>query len=1185
MANTWAPVGSPSYQHHPIVPVYDSEIPDYAPPSPTPSRESRRGRISQWFSRSRSPSRGGDDPREGGSRWGVRSRSRGRQSRSGSPMDTGSPSSFVVRNVVRQSGGVSGDESEGEQAAQSSKYRRTKSKPLSAGAAMSLGVPPGGPGGGTGYGTATSSNDGRPIFEERNRAYRSALTPQESESADADSSQVFPPPRPASPATTKASAFRQSRSPRRSPIRQSFGGTSFNETDRPSASALREAYLKQLEDEEAAQSTDNDGASSLPPRTGSPTRSLIGGPRSLGGPAGGRPLHLAFAQAADNSQAVADSPDLGAIPGFDPASFQTSDSSSPLNVQRREAEQAASAALAQGDTSGIADRLRGFFTGPSARSGLAVAEANHEDGRELDEESAQGEALPYGMPRQAFQQQQQQQRQPRRSNISGALRKWSGQMGGQPNAEDEEAEALRRRSRQEAARLVDEERRRVMAEGLPSHQQGVEANTLQTDSQPSELAGRLAAEGWTADMLEQLTDQGRRDLVRRLTARSEASSRPASSAGESATEEIEAGCDNLTAAQRIIADTRERHLEEERRASTVTVMADEPRGRQVSTPPREVPVRRRTSPKKKPPMQGTAPETNGEQENATARGSTQPSAMRSPTATPAPRKANAPGQGPLPMDFGPDAILPALQDMMTRFYRFERYCVPLLRTLDARYGEVQGAVQGQGVNNEWLEHVSTLMKHEIGQLRAAAGELHQGRQALDALVKLQQTQHNGNSEQSPAAAAAKALDRPASPPARSNLALPAGAAPALDKDGSSGPTQSSENASRRMRSTSPNGRPKYTSALGQPLVEGRISPAPSQDLRERRASIAPSIAPSVAPSIPMIPSGVSLSIEADDDDSIEHHHQHQQQEAEQAVSQRQHHSRNPSHASVGLSIHTQRAMARAAQAESLAQTTDAPGSNSSLEAPSIASPASPSRSVNDRLKALMGPRQSQRPQEQFEAASPGASSVNAERWSPAAAAPITSHEEPAPRPRGVREGAYLRPASPHRSSSQAASPTASVQEAFVSGRNYPAVGSYAGSAAQSSTRTGSGAASARSHGGDGSPALNDDLLSTSATANAAATLPSGQASRDARASTKSHFDSASSRSQDSYSSQSRVNGSRAAADRENNKPSSLRAGWTPSALQTKASPAFSGANKGTFAGTRPGMTMKERVAFFEIGNR
>lgn len=1098
-------------------------------------------------------------------------------------MDTGSPSSFVVRNVVRQSGGVSGDESEGEQAAQSSKYRRTKSKPLSAGAAMSLGVPPGGPGGGTGYGTATSSNDGRPIFEERNRAYQSAFPQQESESADADSSQVFPPPRPASPATTKASAFRQSRSPRRSPIRQSIGGTSFNETDRPSASALREAYLKQLEDEEAAQSTDNDGASSLPPRTGSPTRSLIGGPRSLGGPAGGRPLHPAFAQAANNSQAVADSPDLGAIPGFDPASFQTSDSSSPLNVQRREAEQAASAALAQGDTSGIADRLRGFFTGPSARSGLAVAEAHREDGQDLDEESAQGEALPYGMPRQAFQQQQQQQ--PRCSNISGAFRKWSGQMGGQPKAEDEEAEALRKRSRQEAARLVDEERRRVMAEGLPSHQQAAEANTPQTDSQPSELAGRLAAEGWTADMLEQLTDQGRRDLVRRLTARSEASSRPASSAGESAIEEIEAGCDNLTAAQRIIADTRERHLEEERRASTVTVTADEPRGRQVSTPPREVPVRRRTSPKKKAPMQATAPETNGEQENATARGSTQPSAMRSPTATPAPRKANAPGQGPLPMDFGPDAILPALQDMMTRFYRFERYCVPLLRTLDARYGEVQGAVQGQGVDNEWLEHVSTLMKHEIGQLRAAAGELHQGRQALDALVKLQQTQHSGNSEQSPAAVAAKALDRPASPPARSNLALPAGAAPALDKDGSSGPTQSSENASRRMRSTSPNGRPKYTSALGQPLVEGRISPAPSQDLRERRASIAPSVAPSVAPSIPMIPSGVSLSIEADDDDSIEHQHQHQQQEAEQAVSQRQHHSRNPSHASVGLSIHTQRAMARAAQAESLAQTTDAPGSTSSLEAPSIASPASPSRSVNDRLKALMGPRQSQRPQQQFQAVSPEMNAVNAERWSPAAATSATSHEEPRPRPHGARDGGYLRPASPQRPTSQAVSPTASVQEAFVSGRSSPAVGSYAASAAQSSTRASSVAASARLYGGGGSPALSDEPRLTPATGNGAPTAYSGQASRDMRASTNSHFDSASSRSQESYSSQSRVNGFRAASDRENNKPSSLRAGSTPSAPQTKASPAFSGANRGTFAGVRPGMTMKERVAFFEIGNR
>jgi len=90
------------------------------------------------FDSSQSRNRRGSSPGKRALNWFSRSRSASPQQ-----MEPPSPTSFVVRNVTKQPGGVSHGQG-------SQDYHQVKSQPLT----TSLGVPPGGPGGGVGYGTS-----------------------------------------------------------------------------------------------------------------------------------------------------------------------------------------------------------------------------------------------------------------------------------------------------------------------------------------------------------------------------------------------------------------------------------------------------------------------------------------------------------------------------------------------------------------------------------------------------------------------------------------------------------------------------------------------------------------------------------------------------------------------------------------------------------------------------------------------------------------------------------------------------------------------------------------------------------------------------------------------------------------------------------------------------------------------
>jgi hypothetical protein len=322
----------------------------------------------------------------------------------------------------------------------------------------------------------------------------------------------------------------------------------------------------------------------------------------------------------------------------------------------------------------------------------------------------------------------------------------------------------------------------------------------------------------------------------------------------------------------------------------------------------EIPVRRRTrSPTKKstreqPSEQTEAvPQSQAQKTEETVKPAVQP--MQSP-AQPLPAAQSQqstaglmPGRGPLPMDF---PTLPlALQEMMVRFYRFERYSVPLIRDLETRLLDVerdaQMALHGDTMSansardremDKWVGEMTNLMRHEVGQLKAATKEIREGREIIAAVAKnlgtgrremserpalvpietrqpsashtgeeqdavselpppsivsgVTATQGHGDRKTNISSASFKSaipLQRKAESDAQAQaaaelerkqtLALPPGAAPALDKDeGKSlaSPTKSISEA-QRERSTSPSGRRRYTSALGEPMDNGRISPS------------------------------------------------------------------------------------------------------------------------------------------------------------------------------------------------------------------------------------------------------------------------------------------------------------------------------------------------------------------------
>lgn len=280
------------------------------------------------------------------------------------------------------------------------------------------------------------------------------------------------------------------------------------------------------------------------------------------------------------------------------------------------------------------------------------------------------------------------------------------------------------------------------------------------------------------------------------------------------------------------------------------------------------------------------------------RGAAQPSERR--VSSSAAAAGLLPGQGPMP------AAMPlgaALQEMMVRFYRFERYAVPLMRAIEGRVVDIERDAQmaahpaasdasssrsaRDAEMDKWVGQMTGLIRHEIGQLRAATAEIRGGRELLAAVAG-----GRAAAPASPAAAAAAAIsnssaavEAPSSRAAidsakaaggahkpaqdkeqesqankddgarrlnnissasftsavprrgsvgqqrQDSLKLPQGARPQLDKDEGKSNSSSNSGLARQpshdaagSRPVSPSGRPRYTSALGQPLQNGRLSP-------------------------------------------------------------------------------------------------------------------------------------------------------------------------------------------------------------------------------------------------------------------------------------------------------------------------------------------------------------------------
>lgn len=749
---------------------------------------------------------------------------------------------------------------------------------------FSLAVPSGGPGGGTGYGTAQSSNDGRPEPENyQSDGFGGASTssspsrsrPLVRETPNNASTSFTPPPRPVSPGCTTASAFKGAGSTRRGvlptpqavsphrPIGMTAGGL-FNN---PTTQRPTQDRVQSLAQGSPSSATNLDRLD--PSDTQQSMEGLIPGFDPNAFQADQQQQHRSALSGLAADQKATSYGFLGghSSPGKEQA--QQTPTSSPVRQQQK-ASTSPSAA--------ITSRIRGLFaTRPSSGS---------MDGSEPeDEDDEEGQGTPYGVS----------------SNLMSSPRRPTNR--GKPvDPLDAEAEELRRETQRAAVRLIDEERRQLMmTHDSPKQLEAVNIPTL-----PNELARGIQDEGWTSEALEGMTDAGRMQLVRRLTDKSSVRSRRVGAVratgvslvqAESIPEEIAATATdahqevdwvNLTPAQKIIAETRSRHLQQDQERAEARVglaasssstsaklhgkelrvvnESDERMARGTSEePPAEVPVRRttrdRNSPRKRPPLEDMASQSPRRD---------QPTSAAPQSNVPAPTGAKvglAPGNGPLPSSH-PDLVT-ALDEMMTRFYRYERYSVPLMRALEGRVGDIErdaimaqqrGAAQNDRSSvrtassgrtaaemDRWVGQMTAMMKHEIGQLMAATKELREGREMLleyinrraeqeaadrsrplqeglprsglnepDTVRELQQRREEEPLVASPI--------QPASPvqtlQAPINLAAPV------------------EPAEARARSTSPSGRPRFTNALSRPYaVERGNSQASSiEQQRQQRAA-------------------------------------------------------------------------------------------------------------------------------------------------------------------------------------------------------------------------------------------------------------------------------------------------------------------------------------------------------------
>ncbi|KAK0562874.1 hypothetical protein OC861_005090 [Tilletia horrida] len=732
-----------------------------APPTPgssAPGSPAKSSKFSWGFGRkSRTPSpngsafMGGDDDEDD---------NRGRTS----------PSTFVVKSVVRQPGGVSLDHKDEHGGFSQSptngtgpwsqqgpngnyhndSYKRQKSRPL-----MSLGVPDGGPGGGVGYGGAHSSNDGRPEAELRLAAATNAGAILSPSGRDTPSPQRSP-TRPSSPgAGISAEQFKRKVRDRQNSLQNSPDGRQMSPVIEPrrAADIAAEARASSQDRQWSPNPTQHTFDNHTP---GRPSFGQGGDPRVQPPAHGGSlPISIPSPNWSDRNR------ELPGTPGgeFDavPRSFEDQNrgrSSSP----------------------GFAGLFKGIF-GRSPK--VEQSSSSPQNGIGYDDEHAwltghgsMGPA-PYGAPSpngsapSSYEGGPNKFVPPAGQSFSAALPSpLRFAVAGAPAISDPVEEAARRQKREsmmQAQRIVDQERQRAIdaavqrkpstndspwnpKQVLPESSNAIlsppNRNMIDTVGRGASPVGRKP--------VPKLDDQEPGTMRDSNTPRKDVDS------GDNALSRLEA---MLTPAQKIIQETRSRQSlaaqssapkavagnpnigPDPTRGVQTPVFApkqldspsavDKGKGRQLDPPeqrretPVETPVRRvsKRNTLRKENRQAQTPVLA----STPAQGSRQAQPLQ-------------PGTGPMPKDM---SMSDALQDMMVRFYRFERYSVPLLRSMEQRLLDIerdaQIALHSDGTSttssrdqemDRWVSEMTGMMKHEIGQLRAACKEIKEGRDVI-----------------------------------------------------------------------------------------------------------------------------------------------------------------------------------------------------------------------------------------------------------------------------------------------------------------------------------------------------------------------------------------------------------------------------------------------------------------------
>ncbi|SJX66602.1 uncharacterized protein SRS1_16824 [Sporisorium reilianum f. sp. reilianum] len=843
----------------------------------------------------------------------TRSRKSSANSNNNAVSPSGSASSFVVKSVIRSPGGVSlpttspGNEHRaqnyfGQGARQQSpspaarrmtledsdddepqpqlQYRRSRSKPL--GAVASLGVPPGGPGGGVGYGTARSFNDGRP------------------ESAGAHQPSPFY--RPASPSgSITAGDFQRGAKERGRSPRQSASGSSGPKEHRSGSAhsaasssgkkpvaritAGPKSLMQQQQDDHQQQHHPSSRGASPAAAAGAPRNAGLAGPRHFpSGPphphgphAAGPPASVGFPllppQHAPGHEDRDESPSRSRRFSFGIASRLRKDS-------EKSAHQPAPL-----------DGLPSPVDIPFGRS--PNSPLRFDNGGETDYSRANspfGSVSPARAPGSpngsgflstlmGAPQQQQQQRHddvPRSCSPgggSGLAGKWFKgvfgrspradekgpsyaadfspfplTVGGARDAEDEAAYAQKLASMRQARHIVDEERQRHMmgpttptgARGAPHDREFRPRQVVDSDAD-ADAAMEL-------ELGRKKSPPGRKPVPAYL---------PASTPTRQTAQD-----EPLTPAQRIIHETRSKQLAREQIEAQRQAAVLQQHEMANRTPRETVAANAQLT---GPP---TPPKTHQQRFPSGAHPIT-----REPARAPPPQRnasTLSPGSGPMPADL---PLRDALQEMMTRFYRFERYSVPLIRSLEMRLLDMErdamlashaqaGSVASSSSTemDRWVAQMSGLMKHEVGQLKAATREIREARELVATVARhasaagpgvplsMSVSSFGSLAAIMPSTSVQHMPARPVADVAQREDASSStveSAAPVHKADKAASPTKAifgfaSESAREhkenrtRDRSVSPNGRPRFTAVLGQPLVQqaGRLSPAPSATGRD-----------------------------------------------------------------------------------------------------------------------------------------------------------------------------------------------------------------------------------------------------------------------------------------------------------------------------------------------------------------